>query len=98
MKKMKSLFKREFENGNIVKCLNEVEQECQWVINGEGYATEKLDGTCCLIEDGKIYRRFDYKVGRKLPPNAIPCQEKADEVTGHFPHWLLCTENDGNAK
>lgn len=98
MKKMKSLFKREFNNGNIVNCLNEVEQECQWVIDGEGYATEKLDGTCCLIKDGKIYRRFDYKVGRKLPANAIPCQEKADEVTGHFPHWVLCTEDDGNAK
>ena len=96
MKKMKTLFKRQFENYKIAKCLNEVEPECMWVINGEGYATEKIDGTCCMINDGKIYRRYDYKVGRTLPVGAIPCQEKADEVTGHFPHWLLCEEKDPN--
>lgn len=82
----------------IVKCLNEIEPECFWVIEGEGYATEKLDGTCCLIKDGNIYRRYDYKPGRKLPQNAIPCQEKADDITGHFPHWLLCKKDEPNDK
>ena len=33
MKKMKSLFKREFENHEVVKCLNEVEEGCEWVLN-----------------------------------------------------------------
>ena len=47
-----------------------------------------------MIEDGKIYRRFDYKPGRKLPEGAIPCQEKGDPITGHFPHWVLCDENN----
>ena len=94
MRKMKSLFKREFENHEVVKCLNEVEEGCEWVLNGEGWATEKIDGTCCLIEDGKIYKRFDFKPGRKLPEGAIPCQEKADPITGHFPHWVLCDENN----
>ena len=65
---------------------------------GEGWATEKIDGTCCLIKDGRIYRRYDYKKGRTLPQGAIPCQEEPDPITGHFPHWLLCTENDPNAK
>lgn len=98
MRKMKTLFKRQFENHEIVKCLNEVEPECKWVLNGKGWATEKIDGTCCLIQDGKIYRRYDYKKGRKLPKGAIPCQEKADAITGHFPHWLLCTKDDSNSK
>lgn len=98
MKKMKSLFKRVFENSTVKECLNVVEEGCEWVINGEGYATEKLDGTCCMIEDGKIYRRFDYKMGRKLPEGAIPCQEEADPITGHFPHWVLCDRNDPNSK
>ena len=66
--------------------------------SGEGWATEKIDGTCCLVQDGKIYRRYDYKKGRILPQGAIPCQEAPDSITGHFPHWLLCTENDPNAK
>ncbi len=33
LKKMKTLFKRQFENHKIAKCLNEVELECQWVLN-----------------------------------------------------------------
>ena len=98
MKKMKTLFKRQFENHKIAKCLNEVEPGYQWVLDGEGWATEKIDGTCCLIKDGNIYRRYDYKKGRTLPQGAIPCQEAPDPVTGHFPHWLLCTEDDPNAK
>lgn len=98
LKKMKTLFKREFKDNKIEKCLNEVEPECEWVLKGEGYATEKLDGTCTLIQNGKIYRRYDYKPGRILPKGAIPCQEKPDPITGHFPHWLLCSENNKNDK
>lgn len=94
MKKMKTLFEREFENHRIVRCTNKVPEECKWVLDGEGYATEKIDGTCCLINNNLIYKRFDYKEGRKLPLNAIPCQEKADEITGHFPHWVLCDEKN----
>ena len=75
MRKMKTLFKRQFEGHIIVKCLNEVEPECKWVLEKEGFATEKIDETCCLIKDGKIYRRYDNKKGEILPEEAIPCQE-----------------------
>ena len=51
MKKMKTLFKREFLDHKLVGCLNEVEPECEWVMQGEGYATEKIDGTCCMIQE-----------------------------------------------
>lgn len=94
MQKMKSLFKRVYDNHKIKECLNEVEEGCEWVLEGRGYATLKLDGTCCMIKGDNIYKRFDYKVGRKLPENAIPCQDKPDEVTGHFPHWVLCSEGN----
>ena len=85
---MKTLFKRTFEGHNVANTINEVTEGCEWVLAGEGIATQKLDGTCCLIQDGKVFARFDYKPGRKLPEGAIPCQEKADKVTGHFPHWV----------
>lgn len=98
MKKMKTLFEREFENHKIVKCLNKVQEGCEWVLNGEGYATEKLDGTCCMIKDGKLYRRYDAKKGKKVPEGAIPCQEAPDPVTGHFPHWLECKEDEPSDK
>ena len=51
-----------------------------------------------MISGESIYRRFDFKPGRKLPEGAIPCQEKADPITGHFPHWVLCDENNPNDK
>lgn len=94
MKKMPTLFKRQFENHEIIKCLNKVNEGCEWVLEGEGYATEKLDGTCCMIKDNQLYRRYDYKKGRILPTSAIPCQEVADPITGHWPHWLLCDRNN----
>lgn len=85
---MKTLFKRTFIGHHVENTTNEVTEGCEWVLNGEGIATQKLDGTCCLIKDGKLFARFDYKVGRKLPDGAIPCQEEPDELTGHFPHWV----------
>lgn len=92
MRKMPTLFVRKFENHSVVACENKITPGCEWVFEDESYATEKIDGTCCLIKDGNIYRRYDFKPGRTLPEGAIPCQEKADPVTGHFPHWLLCSD------
>lgn len=98
MKKMPTLFKREFFGHNIKKTYNIADGRCQWVLFGEGYATEKLDGTCCMIMDGNIYRRYDYKQGRTLPKNAIPCQDKPDPITGHFPHWIECDSKNPSDK
>ena len=88
MRKMKTLFNRTFSGNHVANTVNEVTPGCEWVLAGEGVATQKLDGTCCLVENGKLYARFDYKEGRKLPDGAIPCQESADPITGHFPHWV----------
>lgn len=94
MKKMKTLFVKQYNKFNdYIGVKNEVTEGCEWVLKGEGKATKKLDGTCCLVKDNEIYARFDFKPGRKLPDGAIPCQEKADEVTGHFPHWVLVGDN-----
>lgn len=49
MKKMPTLFERQFENHEITKCLEQVHEGCEWVLNDECYVTEKLDGTCCMI-------------------------------------------------
>ena len=89
---MKTLFNRTFINHQVANTTNEVTEGCEWVLNGEGIATQKLDGTCCLIQNGKLFARFDYKAGRKLPEGAIPCQEEPDTVTGHFPHWVEVKE------
>lgn len=86
MKKIPTLFERKFENHRIVDILPNVTAGFEWVLNGEGVATEKIDGSCCAIIKGELYKRFDAKKGKKPPKGAIPCCDP-DPVTGHWPHW-----------
>ena len=98
MKKIPTLFQREFEGHKIVSIKPVLsDPSLQWVLDGEGEATLKIDGACCAIIDGKLYRRYDAKKGKKPPENAIPCCDP-DPVTGHWPHWLPITEDDPGAK
>ena len=99
MKKIPTLFKREFEGHNIVRVLPELSDESlQWVLDGEGVATVKWDGSCCAIIDDKFYVRYDAKNGKPIPEGAIKCQEEADPITGHLPCWLPYDENNKGQK
>ena len=61
MKKIPTLFKRNYINHCVVETLNEVTEGMEWVLNGEGIATVKIDGSCCAVIDGIFYRRYDAK-------------------------------------
>lgn len=87
MKKIPTLFEREFENHKKIGIKNILTPGMEWVLNGEGVATEKIDGSCCAIIDGVFYKRYDAKKGKIPPADAIPCCEP-DPVTGHWPHWV----------
>lgn len=93
MKKIPSLFVRDFE-GDPKYVLNQVTPGCEWVLNGEGRPTIKLDGTCCLISNGVLYKRYDAKKGKTPPENFWPAQPEADPMTGHWPGWLPLSEHD----
>ena len=100
MKKIKTLFERVIVDHEIVDILPNVAEGCEWVMKGEGIATRKLDGTACMIKDGRLYARYDYRTDarnqgkkRTLPDGAIPCQSSPDEMTGHFPHWVPVGDN-----
>lgn len=88
MRKMPSLFERDWVSGGYAT--PKVTKGCEWVIDGEGWATEKVDGAACAIINGALYKRYDANVkrGRKPPIDGIPCQEAADPVTGHWPWWV----------
>ena len=92
MKKIPTLFERVFEEHRIVGITDKVYPGMEWVLQGEGVATVKLDGACCAIIGGCFYKRFDAKKGRKIPESAIPCSDP-DPVTGHYPHWVPVDEN-----
>lgn len=102
MKKMKTLFKRHYTGEHEFILLDEVSEGCEWVLNGEGIATRKIDGTACMVKDGKFYVRYDTwkgnegipkrklkagKKARQMPVGSIICQELPNPTTGSFPVW-----------
>lgn len=88
MKKIPTVFVRQYENHDVVKCTEEFtspETEEAFLL---GTPTIKWDGSCCAVIDGKFYKRYDAKRGKKPPEGAVPCGDP-DPVTGHWPHWVL---------
>lgn len=86
MKKIPTLFKRVFENHKVVGITDEITPGCEDAFY-HGIATVKYDGSCCAIINGRFYKRYDAKKGKKPPVGAIPCCDP-DPVTGHHPHWV----------
>lgn len=93
MKKIPTLFEREFKDHNVIKILPKVHPGMEWVLEGEGIATVKYDGSCCAIIDGKYYKRYDCKKGKIPPEGFIPCC-KPDSITGHWPGWVKVDEKN----
>lgn len=93
MKKIPTLFKRIYENHKVVGITDEVTEGCEAWTDPECIATIKVDGSCCAIIGGELHRRYDAKRGKRPPAGAIPCCDP-DQVTGHWPHWVKCNQND----
>lgn len=93
MKKIPTLFERIYNNHRVIGITDTVTPGMEWVLDGEGVATVKYDGACCAIIGGELYKRYDAKKGKKPPEGAIPCCDP-DPVTGHWPHWVKCDENN----
>lgn len=97
MKKIPTLFEREFKDHKIVKVLPKVHPGMEWVLEGEGIATVKYDGACCAVINGEFYKRYDCKKGKVPPEGFIPCCEP-DKITGHWPGWIKIDENNPSDK
>lgn len=93
MKKIPTLFERQYENHKVVGITENITPGMEWVLDGEGIATKKIDGSCCAIIDGVFYKRYDAKKGKKPPEGAIPCCDP-DPITGHWPHWVRIDWNN----
>ncbi len=94
MKKIPSLFRRDFR-----QVFDEVVPGSEWVLRGEGRATEKFDGTACRVFDGLLWKRYARKRNKKTgehkpaPEGWIGCEPEPDQHTGHWPGWVPI--NDG---
>ncbi len=67
MHKIETLFERDGQ-GKAFMAIDRVAKGCEWVAAGEGVATRKWDGTCCLVRDGKLYKRIDWSAEKGNPP------------------------------
>ena len=86
MQKIISLFQRNYDGDRLVR--NEVVPGAEWVTAGEGDATRKYDGSCCMVRKGLLYKRYELRRGKKAPAGFEPAQEP-DPVTGAAPGWIL---------
>jgi hypothetical protein len=97
MKKIPTLFEREYAGHKVVGIKDTVTPGMEWVLDGEGEATVKIDGACCAIINDVFYRRYDAKKGKTPPAGAIPCCDP-DPVTGHWPHWVPTSRDNPGDK
>lgn len=94
MEKIPTIFIRNPEKMSEVTDI--VNQECQWVFDGEGVAKQKLDGTCVMIKDGKYYKRHTIKNGKKEFEGFILCTH--DKNTGKKVGWILVDPDHSSNK
>jgi hypothetical protein len=87
MKKIPTLFERDWD-GDRSRVIDKVHPACAWVIAGEGTATQKLDGTSCLVQDGKLFRRRELRKGEAVPPLFVAVD--FDKETGKTFGWIPC--------
>lgn len=66
MKKIPTLFERDWE-GDRSRVTKQIHAGCQWVSRGEGVATRKIDGTSCLVRDGRLFKRRELRKGESAP-------------------------------
>jgi hypothetical protein len=85
MEKIITLFARNYDGDCLVR--DEVTPGAEWVLAGEGVATEKIDGTCCLVRAGKLYKRYELKAN-KYPPTNFEAATERDPVTGKIQGWV----------
>ena len=87
MNKIITLFQRNYDTDRLVR--NEVVPGAEWVLAREGVATRKWDGTCCLVRDHKLYKRYEFKPkGNKQPPANFEPAQDPDPTTGAVPGWI----------
>lgn len=84
MKKIPSIFVRKRSEKMLSRKINPV---CQWVFDGEGVATRKYDGTCCMFRNGSFYKRLQVRPGKAAPDGYI--EADFDEKTGKSFGWIL---------
>lgn len=62
MRKIPVVFVMDFDTEIVTPA---VKPGCEWVLEGEGIATLKRDGSAARYHDGKLWKRFDRKLNKQ---------------------------------
>jgi len=76
MQKIPRLFKLNYDGQRLA--YDEVAPGAEWVLAGEGVATRKFVGTCCLIAGRNLFKRYSCRDGKKLPKD-FQLAERAEQ-------------------
>ncbi|WAL66917.1 hypothetical protein ORV05_03710 [Amycolatopsis cynarae] len=83
MRKIPTLFRRNPDDMRFV--LPEVHPHCRWVLDGEGVATRKYDGTCVMFDGAHWWARREVKAGKNPPTGFVEVEHDAN--TGKTMGW-----------
>jgi hypothetical protein len=85
LRKIPTIFKRDFEN-NPQRVTAERNPDCDWVFAGEGTATRKYDGMCCMYDGTTWFKRREVKPSQQPPEDFVLVDR--DEETGKKVGWV----------
>jgi len=85
VKKIPTLFERDW-NGDRSRVVPAVNPACQWVLDGEGIATRKVDGACAMIRSGELFKRRELRP-HDAEPTGFELADRDDE-TGKRVGWV----------
>jgi hypothetical protein len=88
MKKIPTMFVRDEKDRS--KITPQLHPECIWVGNGAGFATEKIDGTCCMVRGDVLFKRYTIRGGANAP-DGFEATGEVDLDTGKQPGWAPVT-------
>lgn len=67
MKKIPTMFERDWK-GDPSRVINKITPGCEWTLDGSvSVPTRKMDGTCCMVRDGKLYKRREIRFSDNAP-------------------------------
>ena len=67
MKKIPTMFERDWIGGKPQNILDKIKPGCEWVSEGEGSPTKKIDGSSCLVRGGVMYKRRELVKNAAVP-------------------------------
>jgi hypothetical protein len=85
VKKIPTIFERDWD-GDRSRVVDKPHPACGWVFAGEGRPTRKIDGTSCMVENGKLFKRRELRSGDATPADFMLAGH--DDETGKTVGWV----------